>query len=297
MAKKPDLKKAENELITMLEQLNPLELKELQKSMGQLVGKLEAPVSEQEELLDAAQNLMFEAMECTKKSKRLKLTYEALDMSPFCADAYLMLADEVAKDEEQRLDMLLSAASAGEGAMEVLGYEKDVGQYWGIIETRPYMRALHLLGLEYIRRADLGEAKSIFQHMLKLNPNDNQGVRYHLLTLLLQLGKPKDASKLHKKYKDESSAFWGFGGALLAFMEAGEGAVASKKLAEAREINSHVTPYLSGQKKLPKQMPGYYSPGEESEAQSYLVEAMAVWQSVPGALDWLKGEVLGKKML
>lgn len=297
MAKKPDLKKAENELIAMLEQLNPVELIELQKSMGQLVEKLEAPVSEQEEQLDAAQNLMFEAMECTKKSKRLELAYEALDMSPFCADAYLMLADDVAEDEEQRLDMLMSAVSAGEGAMEVLGYEKDVGHYWGIIETRPYMRALHLLGLEYIRRAELNEAKSVFQHMLKLNPNDNQGVRYLLLNLLLQIGKPKDASKLHKKYKNESSAFWGFGGALLAFMESGEGAVANKRLAEAREINSHVTPYLSGQKKLPKQLPDHYSPGQDSEAQCYLAEAMASWQSVPGALGWLKGEVLGKKML
>lgn len=297
MAKKADLKKAENELMDMLEQLNPLELIELQKSMGQLVQKLEAPVGEQEEQLDAAQNLMFEAMECTKKSKRLKLAYEALEMSPFCADAYLMLANEVAEDEDQRLDMLLSAVSAGEGAMEVLGYEKDVGHYWGIIETRPFMRALHLLGLEHVRRAEPNEAKSVFQLMLKLNPNDNQGVRYHLLNLFLQLGKPKDASKLHKKYKDEYSAFWGFGGALLAFMESGESAAASKKLAAAREINSHVTPYLSGQKKLPKQMPGFYSPGQDTEAQSYLADAMAVWQSVPGALEWLKNEVLGKKML
>ena len=297
MAKKHGLKAIEKDMQAILAQMSPADLLELKNSMGQLVAKLDAPVSQQEEKLDEAQQLMFDAMESKKKSQRIKLANKALDLSPLCADAYLMLAHDLAETDDEHLDLLLSAASAGEGAMELRGYGNRAGEYWGIIETRPYMRALHDLGLAFFRRNEMQEAKEVFQRMLKLNPNDNQGVRYCLLEILVQLGDVKSGLKLHKKYKNEHSAFWSFGGALLAFMENGDGPDANLKLVKAQEINAHVTAYLSGQKKLPKQLPGFYSPGQDNEAQSYLEDAMTSWQSVPGALQWLKAKVLGKPLL
>jgi len=49
---------------------------------------------------------------------------------------------------------------------------------WGILENRQYLRAMHGHGLLLWRENKSGEAMEIFKLMLKLNPGDNQGIRY-----------------------------------------------------------------------------------------------------------------------
>lgn len=51
---------------------------------------------------------------------------------------------------------------------------------WSILENRPFLRCLHGLGLCLWRTERLEKAKKIFEWNLKLNPADNQGVRYLL---------------------------------------------------------------------------------------------------------------------
>lgn len=70
------------------------------------------------------------------------------------------------------------------GRWDHAGCQRDVGHFWGLLETRPYLRTR--LGLAHAlwtagRRA---EAVQHLQDMLRLNPNDNQGVRYTLARLL-----------------------------------------------------------------------------------------------------------------
>jgi hypothetical protein len=49
-----------------------------------------------------------------------------------------------------------------------------------------------------------------------------------------------------------------------------------------------VPPYLLGQKKLPKYMPNYISPGREDEAIDYAVDGISIWSRDKGALEWLQ---------
>jgi tetratricopeptide (TPR) repeat protein len=49
---------------------------------------------------------------------------------------------------------------------------------WGHISNRPFLRCLHGYGLCLWRRGQLAGAKSVFERILALNPNDNQGVRF-----------------------------------------------------------------------------------------------------------------------
>jgi tetratricopeptide (TPR) repeat protein len=49
---------------------------------------------------------------------------------------------------------------------------------WGIWENRPYLRALQGLGLIHWRNNEIEKAKEIFELLLKMNPHDNQGIRY-----------------------------------------------------------------------------------------------------------------------
>jgi hypothetical protein len=48
---------------------------------------------------------------------------------------------------------------------------------WGLINNRPFLRCLHGYGLCLWRLGKSEEAQTVFERILSLNPNDNQGVR------------------------------------------------------------------------------------------------------------------------
>ncbi len=48
---------------------------------------------------------------------------------------------------------------------------------WGHIYNRPFLRCLHGFGLCLWRLGNLEDAQRVFERILSLNPNDNQGVR------------------------------------------------------------------------------------------------------------------------
>lgn len=49
---------------------------------------------------------------------------------------------------------------------------------WGEIENRPYMRVISHKAAMYHERKEYQEAEEMYRLLLRLNPNDNQGVRY-----------------------------------------------------------------------------------------------------------------------
>ena len=49
---------------------------------------------------------------------------------------------------------------------------------WGRIYNRPFLRCLHGYGLCLWRMGQLPRARQVFERILSLNPNDNQGVRF-----------------------------------------------------------------------------------------------------------------------
>ena len=104
------------------------------------------------------------------------------------------------------------------GAEALDGY---AGHCWGMLKTRPYMRAR--LGLAQclwsLRRQE--EAVGHCRELLRLNPNDNQGVRYVLSSYLCELGRDDQWQQLLAQYPDDASAEWHFGRALLAYRRAG----------------------------------------------------------------------------
>lgn len=51
---------------------------------------------------------------------------------------------------------------------------------WRIINNRPFLRCLHGYGLSLCRLGHVKEAKRVFNRMLWLNPEDNQGARFLL---------------------------------------------------------------------------------------------------------------------
>ena len=69
--------------------------------------------------IEAAQEIMYEAWETPARSKRIALARKALKISPLCADAYVLLAEEDAKSVEEELDLLPERGRGGRtGARE-----------------------------------------------------------------------------------------------------------------------------------------------------------------------------------
>jgi tetratricopeptide (TPR) repeat protein len=238
------------------------------------------------EALFHAQDLMYEAFEA-QDARRVGLAREALVISPDCADAYLLLAEETASSLEEARELLEQGVAAGERALGPEPFEQDVGYFWGLIETRPYMRVRAALAETLWALGRRGEAVEHQRELLRLNPNDNQGVRYRQAEYLLTLERYEELDELFTTYEGDAAAAFAYTRALAAFRRQGDTPEARRLLAEAREQNPHVPGYLSGRKQLPAGLPDYVGFGDASEAVDYAAGAKAQWGSVPGALAWL----------
>ena len=236
------------------------------------------PDMPQNDALDEVQSIAFDAMEAGTAKRRVELARKALAISPLRADALVVLAGEE-KHPAAALTLLREAVAAGEKALGPKTFAEDAGHFWGLIETRPSMRARHMLALALREAGEDEEAVAHFRDMLRLNPNDNQGIRDLLMDALLELGEDAEAEALLKRYAKDRSAAWAWSRTLLAFRRHGDGAKARKALAAALRTNPHVPPYLLGRKPMPRRLPDYCTPGEETEAVSYLAGGAKAWRA------------------
>jgi len=259
---------------------------EINQYLSRVMKNGKAPQWIPETLLEKAQGLIFEALETSGK-ERLKLVEQALKVSPDCADAYVLLAEEKAQSLEEAFSLYDAGVKAGERSLGEKIFQEEVGHFWGMVETRPYMRAR--AGLAQCLW-ELGKHKEAIEHyrdMLRLNPNDNQGIRYILAACLLKLGEVNALQELLGHY-DEPTAAWLYTGALVAFLQQGDSSEARQRLLQALEHNRYVVPYLLGEKRLPKQLPERVGFGDESEAIVYTAEFGPSWIKAKGAIGWLK---------
>ncbi|CUS02976.2 ST7 protein [Candidatus Promineifilum breve] len=241
--------------------------------------------------LEEAQEVMYEAWTTLSPTRRIKLAKKALSISKDCADAYVLLAEESAKSFPEAIRLYEQGVAAGERAIGLDEFQEYVGVFWGVLETRPYMRAREGLASALWAMGDTEAAIDHFQDMLRLNPDDNQGIRYYLLSLYLEAENDAALQELLKRYKNDYSAQWFYTQALVAFRKYGDGIRSSKKLRAALDYNPFVPPYLLGRKRLPKEQGPYISPGNEDEAIDYASDGLRFWHETPGALDWLRTTV------
>ena len=255
-------------------------------------GKVPKP-SRQASALEQAQDIMYDAWDSSGK-RRAELARSALEISKDCADAYVLLAEETANSWEEAKNLYEQGMKAGERALGPEVFEEEVGHFWGIIETRPYMQGRLGLAQCLWSLGERGQAIEHYTDMLRLNPNDNQGIRYILVNFLLEEGRDDALGDLFKLYEDDGAAAWLYSRALWVFRTEGPSIRANKYLKEALKQNRFVPSYLFGKKRLPKHKPEYMGFGDESEAVVYAEEGIKIWQKTEGALEWLAG-ILSKK--
>lgn len=109
--------------------------------MAQMGADLGAEESISDPKLRKAQALMYQAWEESNPAKRLALAHQALATSPNCADAYVLLAEEEADSLARAAKYYRQGLEAGERALGAEYFTENKGNFWGLLETRPYMRA------------------------------------------------------------------------------------------------------------------------------------------------------------
>lgn len=237
---------------------------------------------------DRAQVFIYDAWEAANARTRISLAYKALAVSPLCADAYSLLARERAGTPEEARALYELAVEAGERALGPTAFKEMAGEFWGWLETRPYMRARASLAQTLLQLGEEAAAIAHLQALLVLNPGDNQGLRYGLLACLLRRNDGPALAKLLADYEDEGSPFWLYTRALLGFRERGPDDPEAQDLARGGlKGNAHVAGILAGTEK-PVAMEGDgYMVGGPDEATWYLLECGDAWLETPGAVAWL----------
>lgn len=282
-----------NQVVTIADVSKLPDRRAIENIWTELMGEAFDDNNEEITALDRAQDIMYDAWETSSRKKRIELAQQALKISADCADAYVLLAQEEARSLTEATDLYCQGVAAGERALGPDLFEEGRGHFWGIIETRPYMRARAGLAQCLWEAGQHEEALKHYQEMLQLNPDDNQGIRYLLMPWLMELNRDLDAEKLFQEYSDDGMATWLYSRVLLDFRKKGDSSAARKALEVALEANNQVPEYLLGRKKMPKQLPAYYGFGDDNEAVLYVSENETVWKMTPGALAWLATQTQG----
>lgn len=237
--------------------------------------------------LEQAQELAYDAQEAEGRL-RIKLARKALATSPDCADAYVVLG-ECAATPEAALDWYRQGIEAGERAIGS-AFASLAGEFWGHLETRPYMRARLALAQTLYDLERLDEAIDHYRELLRLNPNDNQGARYLLLPALLEQGRDEDAEVLLGEYDGDIQAIWCFGAALWRFRSEGDGALARSELTSAVRRNPRVIDYLLDPDSMAGVMAPHFTLGSKEEAAYAAEELYDAFEKTIGAFDWLRAQ-------
>ena len=197
------------------------------------------------------------------------------------------MAEEDARDIIEARDLYQKGVDAGERVLGEAVFSEDKGHFWGIIETRPYMRARFGLADVQWMLGYRDEAISYAQEMLRLNTDDNQGVRYVLVHWLLLDERNAELEQLFADYKDDIGVDLIYSRALYAYRREGDSRQSRKHLKEAVRWNKHVPDFLLQRKYPSLERKDYVKMGGEDEAIMYYGASVPEWQATPGALEWL----------
>ncbi|MEO7682801.1 MAG: hypothetical protein ABIU86_02595 [Gemmatimonadaceae bacterium] len=259
----------------------------VQRLLNETGGELPPPAVE-ETPLEQAQDLMYTAWDLDDPEERVTIAELALGRSADCADALSLLGDEKAASHVEARVYFEAAVHAGRRALGEKAFEEDVGHFWGIMETRPYMRArLHLAHTEWAlgnRDAAIGH----LQDMLRLNPGDNQGIRFALLGMSVEARDRDAVENILDAYPDEDNCDWLYDKALWLIARGASQQEVALAIDDAIEENPFAPQFILGRKALPREAPQYVEWRSEGEAGAYAMEARRRWVSTIDALEHLR---------
>jgi tetratricopeptide (TPR) repeat protein len=166
---------------------------------------------------------------------------------------------------------------------------------WGFLENRPFLRLYHAYGLQLMKTGKIEAASDVFEDMLVLNPNDNQGVRGCIVDCHFALKEPEGVLSVCRQYPKDCMEQLLYGRSLALF-QLGKVKEAGKALDTAITTYPRIaTELLMAKHKKPKGIrEGYVTLGGADQAFLYWKDHGHYWTETPGAIVFLRDRLLGK---
>lgn len=220
--------------------------------------------------LDDAYEILEEAQNAKTKKEAIKLAKKAYEKSSECFDAVLFQCD-LEENGIKRRKLLDNGLETEKNRLTKEKYfdKENIGHFYGIFETRPYIRGLVIKAEYLLEEGKLRQAKSICKEVLRLNENDNMGARYLLMAIFATLEEENEILKLYKKYPEENLEM--LFPLFALYYKIGNDKKALEYLNRVNKCNSNFVKFFNGTiKKSNKVESGYYSRGDSSEIFMYL---------------------------
>jgi len=167
-------------------------------------------------------------------------------------------------------------------------FEQHSGFFWGLVETRPYMRLRARRAQLNFQHGQADKAIDELQQLLVLNPNDNQANRYPLANYLVVTKRWQALEQLNQQYPEQSLLMLA-PLTLASFAQTGDSKQSQKLKIALKQANNNFVLYITGARKVPNQKFNAYSVGDKTEVFCYLeLAGKQAWRSVDGALFWLR---------
>jgi tetratricopeptide (TPR) repeat protein len=160
---------------------------------------------------------------------------------------------------------------------------------WGFIENRPFLRLYQGYGLSCLRVGKPREALEVFEHLLRMNPNDNQGNRALAVKCNFLFENPAAVISICDRYPTDAMEQLVYGRALALF-QLKRLAQAQKALRQALGLfpliavellkSRHLRPEGWNEQRI--------TMGGKDQAYAYWQEQGKFWERTPGAMAWLR---------
>lgn len=234
-------------------------------------------MKELEELknIDKSYEYLEKLQSCSilEKTKAKKYAAKAVELNPRLELDTTIILSQYEKSPLNVEKILDEAVKKEEKYLKKEGFFTDdyIGIFYGVVETRPYLRGLYQKAKFYILEGKISLAKEICLEILRLNENDNMGARYLLMAIYAYFEDEKEMLTLYKKYKQET--FEMLYPLFALYYKLGNDKKAKDYLKKIHENNSHFIEYVKDTIKKEKGVPeGCYAIGCASEILMYFDE-------------------------
>ena len=241
---------------------------------------------------EMAQEYAFQAYECGDGDRARELVTQSLALDPDCVDALTVQAFLDSEDAGGLVAALEHALTVGENALGDEFFAEYMGDFWAMVEARPYMRTIKQLAEVLWTVGRRFDAVAHYEHLIELDPGDHMGNASLLLGYYLSMGEIQRSWDLLEDFDEEANTVcaWAW---ILLFLLTGDDDAALDGLNHALGLNPFVAPLLVGLSDLPDEdVPPYFAAGSEAEAQYTLQILGEAWERAAEAQMWLY-QVLG----
>ena len=262
--------KLNNMLNDFFEKNEGLDEKNMNEKLQEFIQMYNAgEIEYQNTLLDDAYEVLEKAQNAPTKAKAIKYAKKAYKMCPECFDA-LLLQVHLEENSKRALELLNQGLEIEKKRLEDKNFfdKSNIGHFYTIFETRPYMRGLFTKAEYLTLIGKKRQAIDICKEILKLNENDNLGVRYLLMAIYAYLEEEKPLLQLYKKYKENSLEM--LMPVFILYYKLGDEKKESQYLNKINQVNPNFVKVIKGNFKISEDLnPEYYQIGEMSEVFMY----------------------------